>query len=646
MSSFLIQTLNGLASASLLFVVSLGLTLIFGVTRIVNFAHGSLYMLGAYLTASLFERLGGGALGFWGGALLAAGIVALLGVLIETTVLRRIYAAPELLQLIATFGAVLVLKDLALYVWGPEAIVGPRVAGLRGAIDIFGKPLPQYDLFLIAVGPLLLIAVWFVLTQTQWGIRVRAATQDREMAAALGVNQSVLFTTVFALGSFLAGLSGALALPREPANLDMDLSIIADVFVVTVVGGLGSIPGAYIAAVIVSVGKAWCIGLGDVDIAGARISFSKLTLVAEFVIMAVVLIFRPWGLFGTPPAMPRHASSTIVPLPVPGRRAAWGLTGAVAVLLLLPLIADRFTLVLATDIVVFALFAASLGLMMGQGGMASFGHAAYFGAGAYAAAIAAQTGLPLLAALGAGIAFATLLGVIYGWFCVRLDGVQRAMLTLAFAQITWAIAFQWDAVTGGSNGIFGVRPPQLLDSKTAFYLFAVAVAASAIVILWRSAHSPFGYALRAARDSPLRAEAIGIDIRRVQWRAFVVAAAAAGLAGAIYVFSKGSLSPDTLSIPRSMDALVMLLLGGINTLVGSVVGAAVFTLLQDWLARATEYRQAVLGLSVIALCVLFPQGIVGGLRQRIERWNEGHKDPRPADATPAEVAPASGRADA
>jgi branched-chain amino acid transport system permease protein len=132
-------------------------------------------------------------------------------------------------------------------------------------------------------------------------------------------------------------------------------------------------------------------------------------------------------------------------------------------------------------------------------------------------------------------------------------------------------------------------------------------------------HAPLGYALRASRDSPLRAEAVGIDMRRVQLRAFMVAGAAAGLAGTVFVFSKGSLSPDTLSIPRSMDALIMLLLGGMNTLVGPAVGAAVFTLLQDWLARATEYRQAVLGLSVIALCLVFPQGIVGSLRRWLGR---------------------------
>ena len=616
LTSFLIQTLNGLASASLLFLVALGLTLIFGVTRVVNFAHGSFTMLGAYLAVSLNSKLGGGSLGFWGGALAAAIMVGALGAMIEVCILRRIYAAPELLQLITTFGIVLVLKDAVLYVWGPEDLLGPRAPGLRGAVMLLGKPFPTYDLLLLALGPAFLGLVWLLLTKTDFGTKVRAATEDRDMAAALGINQSLLFTSIFALGSLLAGLGGALALPREPANLNMDLSIIVDVFVVTVVGGLGSIPGAYVAAIIISVIKAWCIGIGDVTVVGVAFSFSKLTLVAEFLVMAVVLIVRPWGLFGREPTLHRTAAATMLPLPPPGPSMWRTITLGLGALVLLPVVADRFQLVLMTDVAVFALFAASLGLLMGAGGMASFGHAAYFGAGAYAAAIAAKMGVPFLLALLLGIAFAGCVALLFGWFAVRLAGVSFAMFTLALAQITWAVAFQWDAVTGGSNGIVGVWPPALLAGKTAYYLFALVVLASAVLFTWRLVHTPFGYLLRAARDSGLRAEALGIDTRRLQWAAFAISGTLAGLAGAVFVFSKGSLSPDTLAIPRSMDGLVMVLLGGVETLTGPVIGAAVFTLLQDWIVRATPYWQAVLGAAVIALTVLFPRGIAGSLKQR------------------------------
>ncbi|MFM9901243.1 MAG: branched-chain amino acid ABC transporter permease, partial [Polaromonas sp.] len=230
-SGFVVQMLNGLAGASSLFLVASGLSLIFGVTRIVNFAHGSFFMVGIYVAYSLVNGLGS-TVGFWPALLLAALAVGALGAAVEVLLLRRIYKAPELFQLLATFALGLVIKDGVLWFWGAEELLGPRAPGLRGAVSILGRQFPTYDLFLIAAGPAVLGALWLLLTKTRWGTLVRAATQDREMVSALGVNQVWLFTGVFALGALLAGLGGALQLPREPANLDMDLNIIGAAFVV------------------------------------------------------------------------------------------------------------------------------------------------------------------------------------------------------------------------------------------------------------------------------------------------------------------------------------------------------------------------------------------------------------------------------
>ncbi|MFM7570673.1 MAG: branched-chain amino acid ABC transporter permease, partial [Betaproteobacteria bacterium] len=244
LSALLVQMLNGLASASSLFLIAAGLSLIFGVSRIVNFAHGSFYMLGVYLAYSIVGKIGSGPLGFWLSLLIAAAVVALVGLVVELVLLRRIYRAPELLQLLATFALVLVIRDAVLVIWGPEDLLGPRAPGLKGSIEIMGRQFPQYDLVLIFIGPLVLAILWWVLMRTRWGILIRAATQDREMVGALGVNQAWLFTGVFMLGAFLAGLGGALQLPREPANQFLDLAAIGDAFVVVVVGGMGSVPGA------------------------------------------------------------------------------------------------------------------------------------------------------------------------------------------------------------------------------------------------------------------------------------------------------------------------------------------------------------------------------------------------------------------
>ena len=620
-ANVVVQFLNGLAGASSLFLVAAGLSIIFGVSRVVNFAHGSLYMLGMYLAWSLIGFFGRGSVpGFWAGVLGAALAVGVIGVLIEVLVLRRVYRAPEMFQLLATFALVLVIKDAALHVWGAEDLLGPRAPGFRGAVEILGRRVPEYDLLLVAVGPAVFGLLWLLMNRTRWGTLVRAATQDREMVAALGVDQTKLFTGVFFLGAALAGLGGALQLPREPANLGVDLSVIADAFVVVVVGGMGSIGGAFLAALLIAQVKAACIAIGDVEILGLALSFSKFTLVVEFAIMAVVLVVRPWGLLGRPPAAVRGAGPAEPLLRPPGTRF-WLLAAAcVAALAFAPLVDDGYALVLLIDIAIFALFAVTLHFLMGPAGMVSFGHAAYFGLGSYAAALVfLKLGLPaaaaLLAAPLAGIAGA----LVFGWFCVRLSGVYLAMLTLAFAQIVWSVAFQWDGLTGGSNGLVGLWPQGALKDRPTFFWFVLLVCAAGTAVIWRAVLAPFGYALRAARDSELRADAIGIDVRRLRWFAFVFAGAFAGLAGGLYAFSKGSISPETLGVTRSVDGLVMVLLGGVQTLTGPVAGAAAFTLLQDEIARATDYWRAVLGLAILAIVLAFPYGIVGALRRAAAR---------------------------
>jgi branched-chain amino acid transport system permease protein len=617
LEALLFQALNGLAAASSLFLVGAGLSLIFGVTRIINIAHGSFYMLGLYLAATFALKMGGG-LGFWGGILAAGLVVAALGAFVEVLLLRRIYQAPELFQLLATFALVLIINDAVQYVWGPEDLLGPRAPGLRGSVEILGRNFPTYDLFLIVIGPLVLLLLHLMLAKTRFGRLIRAATQDREMVGALGVNQAMLFTVVFVLGAFLAGFGGALQVAREPANLGLDLVVIGDAFVVVVVGGMGSITGAFLAAIIIAEVKALCIGLGLVHFGAFAVNFSKLTLVAEFLVMAIVLIVRPYGLLGRPQAAVRNPAEIDDPIR-PATLALKASAAAVLVgLLLLPLAnVSPYALVLGIDVLIAILFATSLHFIMGPGGMHSFGHAAYFGLGAYGAAlmvkfVAAATPVALIAA-----PLAALLGaLLFGWFAVRLSGVYLAMLTLAFAQIVWSILFQWEDVTGGSNGILGIWPQAPFDSRTAFYLLTLALAVAGVLLLRRFLFAPFGYAMRAGRDSVLRAESIGIDVKRVHWIGFAIAGTFGGVAGGIFAFAKGTISPDVAWVSRSIDAMVMVLLGGIQTLTGPIVGASVFTVLQDNVMRQTAFWRGLLGAVILLLVLVFPGGIVGALSKR------------------------------
>jgi len=641
-ASFLVQALNGLASASSLFLVAAGLSLIFGVTRIVNFAHGSFFMLGVYVAYSLVSHATPAvtsALGLMFGdaaspttayfllLLCAALLTGVLGALVEVLVLRRIYQAPELFQLLATFALALVIQDGTLWLWGAEDLLGPRAPNLSGAVDILGRRFPTYDLFLIAIGPLVLAVLWWCLQRTRFGVLVRAATQDREMLGALGVNPRHLFTAVFALGCALAGLGGALQLPREPAHLGLDMATIGDAFVVVVVGGMGSIPGAFVAALLIAEIKALCIAVGTVNVFGVSFAFSKLTLVAEFLVMAAVLMVRPWGLLGKPQSAPRASTEQEAPFSLGGARTqrVWLLFGAA--LLALPLFTtdSPYTLVLGIDLLIAALFAASLHFIMGPAGMHSFGHAAYFGVGAYAAALLVlRAGVSSEAALLLAPLVSALVSAPIAWFAVRLSGVYLAMLTLAFAQIVWSICFQWDDFTGGSNGLTGVWPSEGLQNKATYYWLTLALVSASIYALRRMLMSPLGYALRASRDSVGRAEAMGLNVARVQWLGFVVAAGFAGLAGALFVFSKGSISPDVLGVSKSVDGLVMVLLGGVHTLVGPLVGAVTFTALQDSLARSTDYWRAVLGGSMLLMVLVFPQGIAGSVQALWLRVSSAH----------------------
>jgi branched-chain amino acid transport system permease protein len=384
---------------------------------------------------------------------------------------------------------------------------------------------------------------------------------------------------------------------------------------------MGSLPGAYLAALLIAEIKAICVAIGTVQWLGISFSFSKLTLVIEFLIMAVVLVIRPWGLLGQPQSEPRRLGIAEAPLQLSGAPGQWIWLGCLALLLALPWLSAEspYTLVLAIDLLTATLFACSLHFIMGPAGLHSFGHAAYFGLGAYAAALLVlRAHLPMEASLALAPLITAVAAAIFGVFCVRLSGVYLAMLTLAFGQIVWSIFFQWDEFTGGSNGLTGVWPSAWLQDKRMYFYLTLTLTATSIYALRRMLFAPFGYALRASRDSVLRAEAIGMNVLALHWAAFIVAALFAGLAGAMYAFSKGSISPDSLAVGRSVDGLVMVLLGGLQTVTGPIVGAVSFTWLQDTVARSTEYWRAMLGGIILLLVLAFPQGLAGFVQARFK----------------------------
>ena len=288
------QFMSGLSTAMLLFLIASGLSLVFGVMRVINFAHGSFYMVGAYLAWQAMQWLHPVGEAFWLAALFAALGVAGLGGIVERLFFRHLYGREELYQLLFTYALVLILGDVAKYIWGVNQLSVSAPPILSGGVRLFGTMQPTYNLFLIVIGPTIALVGWLVLNRTGVGRMVRAAQMDREMLDALGANVGTIYTGMFVFSSFLAGLAGALVTPIQSIVPGMDVLIIVQAFIVVVIGGMGSLWGTFWGSVIY--GQVFAFGV----LATQAFNIEGFSLYAVYVLMAVILIVRPWGLFGRP----------------------------------------------------------------------------------------------------------------------------------------------------------------------------------------------------------------------------------------------------------------------------------------------------------------------------------------------------------
>lgn len=288
LDTLVIQLLAGLTRAGLLFIVSAGLSLVFGAMRVINLAHGSLYMLGAFVASTVVATIGG-EWGLFPALLISAAAAAGIGLVIEMGVLRRLYRREHLLQLLATFAIVLIVSDVVELVWGTANLSVARPTVLGGSVSILDRPFPIYNLFIIGLALATGGVLALLLSRTGLGRDIRAAIVDPEMLGGVGVDVPRLFTIVFVIGSALAGMAGAIAAGSGAVGLGMDVEILVQAFAVTIIGGLGSIPGALVGAGIIGIADAFGI-----------LFLPRLTLAIIFLAMAVVLAIRPSGLFGLP----------------------------------------------------------------------------------------------------------------------------------------------------------------------------------------------------------------------------------------------------------------------------------------------------------------------------------------------------------
>ncbi len=283
MEGFIVNLLNGLSWGMLLFLISVGLTTVFGVLGVLNFAHGSLFMLGAYLSMWAMHFVPS----FWFGILVGPVLVAIIGMIIEKWLLRPVYGRDISYQLLLTFAILLVLDDAVRLIWGPSYYVVEAPKILAGVFPLFHHSYPVYRLFLVVIGPIIGGALWIFFKFTHWGKVVRAAAMDREMAEGIGIRVPLLFTAVFGLGTWLAALGGALAAPHQSIGPSMGERVIIESFIVVVIGGLGSFPGAFLGAIFLGLLEAF-----------GTVFAGRVQMALPYILLAVILLIRPRGFFG------------------------------------------------------------------------------------------------------------------------------------------------------------------------------------------------------------------------------------------------------------------------------------------------------------------------------------------------------------
>lgn len=284
MENLIVQVINGISYGLLLFIITCGLSLIFGIMGVLNLAHGSLYMVAAYLAFSITHSL---TASFWLAVLVAPVIVALISILLELALLRPTYHLGHLSQVLLTLGVAYVFHDLATWLWGTNVLSITVPPLLQGSVEILGQSFPVYRLAIILFGLIMALILWLLLDKTRWGAIIRAGLSDQEMITGLGINIKLVFTVIFFIGALMAGLGGVIAAPVLGIYPGMDFEILILALVVLVIGGLGSISGSLLAGLMV----------GVVETLG-KVFFPQLAMFTIFVLMALILVFRPQGLLG------------------------------------------------------------------------------------------------------------------------------------------------------------------------------------------------------------------------------------------------------------------------------------------------------------------------------------------------------------
>jgi branched-chain amino acid transport system permease protein len=596
---------TALRHSSILFLMGVGIMLVLRVNRIVNFAHGAFYVIGGYLAYSTQAFFGQSMFGYLLTAILAGLLVGGLGILIETILLRRIYQLPVVHQIIASAGIFLVLRHIIMAVSKQQVLIsGPSI----GTITILGIFISAYDLIVIAIGLIVLAGLYLLFTRTHWMAKQYPVEIVHNDDVSVHVNRRRFRTAVFFIATALAGFTGAAMGPLAGINPSAGIDILAGGFLVTLLSGLGSFFAAYLAALII----------GFVGAFGSAFWGQSASHVIIFVVIAIVLTWWPSGLFSqTEPEL----QDTRQPLPPskPDRRLLIA-TASVAILLFaFPAIGGARFISIMHTIFAYVLIGVSLHFLMRAEGIISLGHSAFAAIGGYSVAIlTAKLGTPIVLAVPIGVVAAGLIGYLVAFPCVRLSPTSIAMLTFVLANTTYEALFLARTVTGGSNGLM---VPVQWDLWQSYYITLFLCIMGLAIILY----IPFSRVYVRLQDMTGKRSGLLTNTSRAFDKrplSFAISGSIAGLAGSIFAIHWKYIFPYVASIEDSLTTLSVLVIGGIHSAFGPVLGAVAVIGTRQFLESFQNFWQVVIGAALIVLIVYYPKGISGIFEKFF-----GEKDP-------------------
>lgn len=655
MGVFVSILIQGISYGLVLFLIATGMTLTMGLLRVVNMSHGAIFLISGYVGVFVYKVSAGWAGGGlsdmlrWVIAAVAATLVGgILGFLIEKGLLNRLYSSPQN-QVLLTIGLIYIITNVVLWMFGGEPAGAPIPEFFGRTVLIGAVTVPYIKLFIIIFGAIIAVLLWLIQDKTKLGATVRAGMDNGVIAGTLGINKKVIFTAVFVIGSAIAGLSSIVGGTLITMDQSTSWNVLLNSIIVVVVGGAGSIQGALLSGLL----------LGIIDAFGMAYC-PVLTSFLFYIVLIIVLVIRPQGLLGrkadVDKASDDYTTNRVMHTPtfapfmlgsnIPGKLKtklnAYKAAPYIFVLIVaivLPFITGASTQNILAQVLVYILFAASLDVVMGYTGNRSFGHAAYFGMGAYVVGLLGKhfniTSFWII--LPVTIIACAILSAIIGYFTLRLSGTNFLLVTMAFGQLLYALAAKLNKITGGTDGLIGVYRPnfgfgaeacekwdsfwmkrapkgewysKFFTPNFRIYFFILIVVIICFLLLKRFMKSSFGASLLGVRGNEGRMRALGYNTWKLRYTGIIVAGIFAGIAGMLYAYLYKTLVPSLFALETSAMPMLMVIMGGGGTLWGPALSATIIMLAKNYSTSLIGERWPLVMGIIFVLCVIFlPNGL-------------------------------------